>query len=182
MWFAAGAALIFAACSGSSSGGNSGSSSGSSSGAGSSSGSGSGSGSSSGGGSLPTISISSPAAGATVTPTKNGTEEDIPVAFTLTNFTLKPPNGCGSVSKTCGHIHVLVDDANSCLGTGVPYNNDDETGSPGTVIISQCTGGTTQVNGAHKFILELHAQDHSPVTDATGATISASVSVTVSGG
>jgi hypothetical protein len=105
-----------------------------------------------------------------------GGDEDIPVAFALTNFTLKPPGACGSVSSSCGHIHVLIDGAMSCGGP--PYNNDDETGSPATAIVSKC--GT--VNGPHTITLELHADDHSSVDGADGTVIASSVQVTVQGG
>jgi hypothetical protein len=160
-----GAVAASAACSSGSSGNGPGT--------GSSSGGGSGSG---GTGTLPTIAITSPMAGSVmVTPSASG-EDDIPVAFTLTNFTLKPPGGCGSVSDTCGHIHVVIDSAMSCGGP--PYNNDDETGSPATAIVSKCS----TINGAHTISLELHADDHSPVNDANGMVISSSVQVTVQGG
>jgi hypothetical protein len=185
-----GAVVVLAACSNgsggnsggssgsSSSGSGSGSSGGSGSGSGSSSGSGSGSGSSSGseGGALPTIKIATPATGSSVAVVKNGAEEDIPVTFTLTNFTLMAAGSCGSISTTCGHIHLLIDDATSCGAP--PYNVAIESGTSGNAVVSKCS----TVNGAHKIILELHDDQHNPINGANGQVISDSVQLTVTGG
>jgi hypothetical protein len=128
-----------------------------------------------GGGGTPSITISSPTDGSSVAVTKNGTEEDIPVAFHLSNFTLAAAGTCpGGASNTgCGHIHVVIDDASSCGGP--PYNNVENTGSPATAIVSKCA----TVNGSHKLQLELHYDDHSAVP---GAGAVSAVTVTVTGG
>jgi hypothetical protein len=126
-------------------------------------------------GTPPTIAITSPTAGTTVMVTKTGSEEDIPVDFTMTNFTLKNAGSCGSTAN-CGHVHVLIDGANSCGGP--PYNNAEYSGSPTKAIVSQCS----TVNGAHTISLELHFDDHSPVNGPDGKVIASSVQVTVQGG
>jgi hypothetical protein len=152
------------ACSSSSSGGNTGSSSGSSSSGGE------------GGGGEPTLSITMPTSGATVTPT--GAMSTVDVAFTVTNFSFFAPGaaGCDAKSDNCGHIHVLVD-GSACTPSGSPYDNADQTGSPAQAILSTCP----KVSGAHTISLELHHTDHSPI-QVNGMTVSASVMVTAGSG
>jgi hypothetical protein len=112
-----------------------------------------------------------------VTKTASG-EVDVAVSFTTTNFTLKAPGACGSVSKTCGHVHLYVDN-DTCTPTGAPYNNDGQA-SPINAIMSNCPNSDV-IDGPHTVRLELHADDHSAITDATGATISSSVQFTAAG-
>jgi hypothetical protein len=117
--------------------------------------------------------------------TKTSTETDVSTTFTTTNFTLKTPGGCGSVSKTCGHVHLYIDDpgdggTSPCTPAGAPYNNDGFA-SPINAIMSNCTNADP-VNGSHTIRLELHADDHSAITNASGATISDSVTFTATGG
>jgi hypothetical protein len=174
------------ACSSSSTGGGTGSSSGSSSGAGDDSGSSSGSssggssGSSSGSGGEagmePSISITSPTNGSTVTPM--GAMSTVAVAFTTMNFTLADPTmsgACDPTSDNCGHVHVLVDGM-ACTPDGSPYDNA-ATASPAQAILSTCP----MVNGMHKITLELHHNDHSPI-QVGGMTIQNSVMVTAGSG
>ncbi len=188
-----GAFAVLAGCSGSS-GGNTTSSSSSSSSGGHASSSGSTSSSSSGGTSSssssgasssssggneggPSIFITSPSNGSTVTPTEadGGGEEDILVSFSLGDFTLMAPGSCGS-TPNCGHIHLLIDGANSCGGP--PYNNAITSGTSGNAIISKCS----QVNGSHVISLELHDDQHNPINGPNGQVISSSVTITVQGG
>ena len=108
----------------------------------------------------------------------NGAEEDIPIAYTVTGFTLMAPGSCTAGSTTCGHIHLLIDNATSC---GAPPYNNDGTGSPTNAIMSKCAAGA--INGSHTIVMELHHDDHSPVINpATTMVISDSVQITVTGG
>jgi hypothetical protein len=149
--------------------------SGSSSGNGSSSGGGSG-GSSSGGGGAPSITITMPAANASVAVTKP--TDTVSVAYTTQNFTGVAPlsASCANTSNNCGHIHVLIDGA-ACTPDGAPYNNDGFA-SPVNAILSSCP----TVNGMHTVTLELHHNDHSPILDANMMTISGSAPFTATGG
>jgi len=174
------------ACSSSSSGGPyTGSGSGSSSGGGDDSGgssggsSGGGSGSSSGGGEAgvePSIMISSPTSGSTVTPM--GAMDTVDVQFTVDNFTffMAMAAGCSATSDNCGHVDVLVD-GSACTPMGSPYDNADTTGSPATAILSTCP----MVNGNHKITLELHHNDDTPI-QVGGMTVQDSVMVTAGSG
>jgi hypothetical protein len=161
--------------SGSSSGGTE-SDSGSSSGSSSGGSSGSSSGSAGEGGTEPTISITMPTNGSTVTPM--GATDAVDVAFTTMNFTIVAPMtaSCSNTSDNCGHIHVLVD-GNNCTPDGAPYDNADVSGSPAQAILSTCPA----VTGMHKITLELHHNDHSPI-QVGGMTVQDSVMVTASAG
>jgi len=121
------------------------------------------------GSSTPTITITSPADGATVAA---GTDamKSIPVAFTLTNFTLAAP---GPNEPGVGHIHVLVDGA-ACTPAAAPYDNADVSASPAMAQLSTCPA----VAGPHTITLELHNNDHSAVTDSSGNIVAAKVSIT----
>ena len=54
------------------------------------------------------IAITQPTASASVA---LGTDADksVTITYTLTNFTVKTPGGCGGPSANCGHVHVLID-------------------------------------------------------------------------
>lgn len=134
----------------------------------------SGGGDDSGSGGLPTVSISSPAMGDMVTlmpPT-----DAVPIAFSVTNFTLMAPGSCGTMAN-CGHLHVLVDGP-ACTPDGAPYDNAATGPSPTSAILSTCP----MANGSHTVTLEVHHDDHSPFNGANGMVISASVTFTASGG
>ena len=103
---------------------------------------------------------------------------DVPVTFSTTNFTLKAPGGCGSVSNNCGHVHLLVDTA-ACTPTGSPYNNDGFA-SPINAIMSNCPASDA-IDGSHTVTLELHSDQHAPIVDGTGKTISGTVQFTAAG-
>jgi hypothetical protein len=170
---ALGAVVVLAACSSSSGGGNPGT------------GDGGGSSSSSGGeaGTFPSVKISAPATGATgvqVTTQTGSGEKDVLITFTLTGFTLMAPGGCGSVSNTCGHIHVFVDDT-TCTPSGSPYNNAIITGTSGNAIMSNCPN-TDPINGSHTVRLELHDDQHGAILGANGQQIEDSTQFTATGG
>lgn len=116
--------------------------------------------------SAPSIAITSPADNATVSATA-----DVPIAFTISNFTLRAPGACGGVTP-CGHIHVLVDGA-ICNKSGAPYNNA-AVASPASALLQNCA----KPAGAHTIALELHNDDHTPAKDANGAPVVAKVAVT----
>ncbi len=136
--------------------------------------------SSSGGasGPVPSITITSPMNGGTVMVTTSSTKKTAAIGFDLTNFTLMNPGSCGSAASTdnCGHIHVFVDGM-ACTPSGQPYNTA-AIKNPAEAVLSDCP----MVNGMHTALLELHHDDHSPITDSSGKTISATVSFTASGG
>ena len=75
----------------------------------------------------PSITVTSPAPNATVTVTAvtgPPAEAVVPIAFTVTNFTLMMPGTCpgGDSDTGCGHIHLTIDGA-ACTPSGAPYNN-----------------------------------------------------------
>jgi hypothetical protein len=141
-----------------------------------SSGGGSGGGSSGGGG-APSISITMPAANAMVTLTKP--MDNVPVAFTVQNFTMVNAGdaSCANTSNNCGHVHLLID-GSACTPAGMPYNNWGYA-SPINAVLSSCP----MANGMHTVTLELHHNDHSPILDASmSSTISTQVAFTATGG
>jgi hypothetical protein len=120
---------------------------------------------------VPTMQIVSPVTGAAVVVT--ATDATTPVTVTATDFTLKAPGACAGASA-CGHLHVFVD-GTACNAPGMQYNAQGA--SPVSANFAFCQ----TVNGSHTIKVELHHDDHSPVT-AGGATIAESIDVTVSGG
>jgi hypothetical protein len=154
------------------------------------------SGSSSGGTALPTITLTSPTAGGTVTVTKQAVtgEVDAPFTFTTTGFTGMPAGACGAVSESCGHIHVFVDPsddggASPCTPANSPYNNASPLAeadggvtpfSPTNAIMSNCAN-TDPINGSHTLRVELHKDDHSPVVGTDGGVIFDSLQFTAAG-
>jgi hypothetical protein len=103
----------------------------------------------------------------------------VPIAFTTTNFMLANPGMCGAQAGTdnCGHIHVYLDGMTCNMG---PYNND-AVASPAQAVLSYCPSSDA-INGMHTVSLELHHDDHSPINNSNGQVISASVSITTTGG
>lgn len=110
----------------------------------------------------PAISILSPATDATVT--LDFSDEDIPVAirYQVSNFTLKAPGQCGSAAN-CGHIHALLDGPEGNIAPN-PYNNAGADSNS----IDVYFGALDNPFDEHQVTLELHKDDHSPVT-ATNA-------------
>ena len=119
----------------------------------------------------PSIKIDSPANNAQVTVSAD--EPDLPVTFTVEYFTLKAPGTCAG-KDMCGHVHLLVD-GSACNDTGSPYNAAGEA-SPIGAGLDYCP----HIAGSHKITLELHNDDHSPVKDSNGKTISDSITITAS--
>jgi hypothetical protein len=106
----------------------------------------------------PSVTITSPTNGGTVS---IASSTDVPVMFSVENFMLKAPGGCGSININCGHVHVLVD-ATACNGPGLPYNSDFPSSgsatSPATATahLSTCTTAA----GMHTITIELHNDAH----------------------
>lgn len=132
-------------------------------------------------GGAPSVTIVSPASGATIS---TAASTDVPVMFTVTNFTFDVPvTGCGGVpSDNCGHIHLLID-GTACNATAsdpggaAPYNNaypnTGDTGpftaSPATVVahLAFCP----MAPGSHTMVVSLHRTDHSAVTNGASSTV-----------
>ena len=125
-------------------------------------------GSTAGDGGIPSIAITSPASGDSVSTT---TSTDVPVVFTVTNFELMAAGTCGAVNDNCGHVHVLVD--GTACNAGGAYNSafpvTGGAGSPATATaqLSKCPAAT----GTHTLKLELHRDDHSAVSNGASATV-----------
>ena len=118
-----------------------------------------------------TLQITSPATGTAVTPT--GTDHSVPVAFSVTNFTLKAAGTCSGAAN-CGHVHMVVDGATCNDPTALgPYNNDGFA-SPIPINLSKCPA----VTGAHTVVAELHNDDHSFYKDQTGSHVTSSITIT----
>ena len=117
---------------------------------------------------LPTVSIASPIAGSTVTV---DAMQSSPVVFATENFSLKPPGtaGCG---VGCGNVHLFID-GDACTPAGSAANNAGAV-SPLAAQFGACA---TPI-GSHKITLGLYNNDDTPLLDASGAKITASVSVT----
>lgn len=129
------------------------------------------------------IHISSPTEGQTFAIADLDDGTDLPIAFTVDNFTLKPPGTCAGATN-CGHIHVVVDpdvgDGKTCNGPGAPYNEyfpETADAAPGSTSagLDYCPA----IPGTHKIVLELHNDDHSPFKIGANV-VSASVGITVS--
>jgi hypothetical protein len=128
----------------------------------------------------PSVKIDSPANGASVGPTSTYPDyPDVPVAFTIKNFTLMAP-GSNMNGKcpagTCGHLHLLVDGTACNDKTGaspLPYNNAGAT-SPINAGLDYCPSTA----GAHTITLEIHNDDHSAVKDSSGTVISDKINIT----
>jgi len=95
--------------------------------------------------------------------------QSVPVAFTVSNFTLKAPGTCSGASG-CGHVHVQVD-GNACNAPGQPYNNAGAA-SPINALMALCSTPT----GVHTLQASLHNDDHSPVLDSAGHPVASGIS------
>jgi hypothetical protein len=120
-------------------------------------------------------------------------EVDVPITFSTTGFTGMPAGDCGSVSNSCGHVHLYIDpdsmDNSPCTPTGSPYNNASPLAeadggatpfSPINAIMSSC-GASDAIDGMHTVVIELHSDNHAAIVGANGKTISASVTFTAAG-
>lgn len=131
-------------------------------------------GSTSGGGDAGSTGGASPAIAITTTGSLNlGNSADraAPIAFTISNFTLKAPGACAGAAA-CGHVHVLIDGA-ACTPVGAPYNNA-AVSSPASAKFGLCPTAT----GAHTVELQLHDDAHHPINDASGNVVKADATVT----
>ncbi|HVU03288.1 MAG TPA: hypothetical protein VHE30_16120 [Polyangiaceae bacterium] len=105
-----------------------------------------------------TLKMTDPADGETVGPSAEYPDyPDVPIAFTVTGFTLKAPGTCAGADK-CGHVHLLVD-GTACndVASKAPYNNAGAK-SPINAGLDYCP----KIDGEHTVTLELHNDDHSP--------------------
>jgi hypothetical protein len=120
---------------------------------------------------------------------------DLPVSFTLQNFTLetKAQQGFAVCAKgSCGHVHMYAHepgkDKGQCNdvpdGLGSLYNAAAFGTKAGDTSATQDMGldYCPTIPGTRVLLLELHNDDHSPVTDSSGAVISATVTISVVGG
>jgi hypothetical protein len=145
---------------------------------------------------LPTITISAPTAGETVTVTKQAVtgEVDVPITFATTNFTGMAAGDCGSVTNNCGHVHIFVDPSEDggtspCTPANSPYNNASPLAeadggvtpfSPANAIMSNCAN-TDAIDGTHTIRVELHSDQHAPIVGTDGGVIFAQVQFTAAG-
>jgi hypothetical protein len=120
-------------------------------------------------------------------------EVDVPVSFTTTNFTGKAAGACGSVSNSCGHVHLFVDQAadgtSPCTPMNAPYNNASPLAeadggvtpfSPMNAIMSNCAN-TDAIDGQHTLRLELHSDQHAPNDGPDGGVIFDQIQFTATG-
>jgi|ERR1700674_1199957 hypothetical protein len=130
-------------------------------------------------GSMASVQITSPQAGASVA-LGTDTAQSVPVTFTLSNFTLKAPGTCGGAAN-CGHLHLIIDAYTSpcdpVAGNGSEkYNVQVTTGTTINAQFASC-GGTAA--GLHVLTLEVHDDAHADVNDSNGNLIkSAPISIT----
>lgn len=120
----------------------------------------------------PTISITAPLAAASVALDPN---QEVAVAFTVTDFTLAAPGSCGE-TEMCGHVHLTVDGVD-CNDGDLPYNNAGAA-SPLNAKLGLCA----MPLGSHTVAIALHDDAHGAVLTADGAAVADSVSITTTGG
>jgi hypothetical protein len=143
------------------------------------------------GGPDPTIKITDPADKATVTITE---DPDVPIGFTVTNFTLKEaPSradaGAATVLATCagaadcGHVHIAVD-GHSCDdhedGETNTFNHESAT-SPIFAGLDYCTDAVTGIpkEKAYPVVLTLYRDDETQVMDSLGKPVMDSIEINV---
>jgi len=122
----------------------------------------------------PAITISSPSANSTVTLPSN---KQVGLNFSVSNFQVKAPGTCGSVSTTCGHVHILIDGpvCNDTV-TGAPYNGTAVSTPAAVADFSKCPSSVQP--GSHTVTLELHDDQHGVVKDANGVQVQDKVTIT----
>ena len=127
----------------------------------------------------PTITITEPADGATVTITD---DPDVPVGFSVKHFVLKDPGMCGGASG-CGHVHVNVD-GHKCddheNGEVHSYTEESST-SPVGAGLDYCTDAVMGVPAArtYVFVAGLYDDDEAAVLDSSGKAVTDSIHVDV---
>ena len=132
----------------------------------------------------PAIHITAPQTGGTVSAATDPTFPDLPVSFTVENFTLKDPGSDACPVGKCGHVHLYVNapgapktQCNDIEDTPhLPYNSAGSA-SPLNAGLDYCP----TVPGARVITLELHNNDHSPV-ESGGSVVADSVTITVEAG
>jgi hypothetical protein len=112
---------------------------------------------------VPSIAITSPNPGETVTLGMD-VNKSLPIAFTTQNFTLAAAgtSGCGS---GCGHVNILID-GTACNAIGTGYNATGSA-SPLSALFGLCASAT----GVHTVTLELHNDDDTLVSGASAAMV-----------
>lgn len=119
---------------------------------------------------LPVLNITAPSGGALVT---LGADKSAPMSYTVSDFAVKPVGACGSLSTSCGHVHVLID-GTACNPPNSPYNGTGETAGSAVAKFALCAMPT----GKHTVTLELHDDAHNPINSTNGQVIQASVAFT----
>ena len=104
------------------------------------------------------IGLLSPRSGAKVS-VGSDADKSVAVDYLVENFTLKAPGTCGSASA-CGHVHLQID-GSACNSSGSPYNAAGAVG-PTPAKFGACSSAV----GSHRVTVELHNDNHSPVTGA----------------
>ena len=112
---------------------------------------------------VPSIAITSPTVGQTVTLGMD-VNKSVPIVFTTRNFTLAAPGTTGCASG-CGHVNILID-GTACNAMGQAYN---ATGS--ATPLSALFGLCASPAGVHTVTLELHNNDDTLVSGASAAMV-----------
>lgn len=112
---------------------------------------------------VPSIAITSPTAGQTVTLGMD-VNKSLPIAFTTQNFTLAAP-GTSSCGAGCGHVNILID-GTACNAMGKAYNATGSA-SPLSALFGLCASAA----GVHTVTLELHNNDDTLVAGASAAMV-----------
>jgi hypothetical protein len=101
---------------------------------------------------------------------------------------------CGSVSNSCGHVHIFVDPSEDggtspCTPMNSPYNNASPLApadggvpmfSPMNAIMSNCAN-TDPINGQHTLRIELHSDQHAPINGPDGGVLFDQIQFTATG-
>lgn len=122
-------------------------------------------------GEAPVLTITSPAPGASVSLLADA-PRTLPVAFTLTGFTLRDPGTCLASEAPCGHVLVHVD-GDACNADGADFNAAGDRSPIGAAMV-HCPDST----GDHSVRLSLASDDRTPWTRPDGAPVEATVAVT----
>jgi hemoglobin len=117
---------------------------------------------------VPSIALLSPVAGSSVVLAADA-ERSMPVAFSVTGMTLRPPGTCLASEQPCGHVLLEVD-GDACDAPGASWNSV-AAASPARLRLSYCPAA----EGAHTLRASLAWDDRSPVLSAAGNEVSASL-------
>ena len=111
----------------------------------------------------PSIAITSPTPGQTVTLGMD-VNKSLPIAFTTQNFTLAA-SGTPGCASGCGHVNLLIDGA-ACNAMGKAYNATGSA-SPLGALFGLCASA----GGMHTVTLELHNNDDTVLSGASAAMV-----------